>query len=79
MRLDRRATCGLRGRSTHHVRERERDLDVQPRLLKAGVPGVRRVGLPDIPALADYTLEQLYYSDADRIADVIREMAKDNT
>jgi pyruvate dehydrogenase E1 component beta subunit len=36
---------------------------------------VRRVGLPDIPTPAGYTLEQYYYPDVDRIAAVIRELA----
>lgn len=40
-------------------------------LLKAPV---RRIGLPDIPTPAGYTLEQLYYPDTDRIASVIRNM-----
>lgn len=35
---------------------------------------VRRVGLPDIPTPAGYTLEQFYYPDVDRIANVMREM-----
>ncbi len=35
---------------------------------------VRRIGLPDIPTPAGYTLEQFYYPDADRIAGVMREM-----
>ncbi len=38
---------------------------------------VRRVGLPDIPTPAGYTLEQFYYPDADRIAGVVREMVKE--
>ncbi|MHB8621950.1 MAG: alpha-ketoacid dehydrogenase subunit beta [Sulfuricaulis sp.] len=37
---------------------------------------VRRVGLPDIPTPAGYTLEQFYYPDAQKFADVIREMLK---
>lgn len=37
---------------------------------------VRRVGLPDIPTPAGYTLEQFYYPDAQKIASVIREMVK---
>jgi acetoin:2,6-dichlorophenolindophenol oxidoreductase subunit beta len=40
-------------------------------LLKAPV---RRVGLPDIPTPAGYTLEQLIYPDASRIAGVVREL-----
>ena len=35
---------------------------------------VRRVGLPDIPTPAGFTLEQFYYPDVDRIAAVIREL-----
>lgn len=35
---------------------------------------VRRVGLPDIPTPAGYTLEQFYYPDVDRLANVMREM-----
>jgi pyruvate/2-oxoglutarate/acetoin dehydrogenase E1 component len=35
---------------------------------------VRRIGLPDIPAPAGYTLEQFYYPDVERISRVIREM-----
>ena len=35
---------------------------------------VRRIGLPDIPTPAGYTLEQFYYPDVERIARVIREM-----
>ena len=35
---------------------------------------VRRIGLPDIPTPAGYTLEQFYYPDTDRIAQAIREM-----
>ncbi|MDO8704734.1 MAG: transketolase C-terminal domain-containing protein [Sulfuricaulis sp.] len=38
---------------------------------------VCRVGLPDIPTPAGYTLEQFYYPDADRIAGVVREMVKE--
>jgi pyruvate dehydrogenase E1 component beta subunit len=37
---------------------------------------VRRVGLPDIPTPAGFTLEQHYYPDVDRIAAVIRELAE---
>ena len=37
---------------------------------------VRRVGLPDIPTPAGYTLEQFYYPDALKISGVIREMVK---
>ena len=37
---------------------------------------VRRIGLPDIPTPAGYTLEQFYYPDVERIAGVIREMVK---
>ena len=35
---------------------------------------VRRIGLPDIPTPAGYTLEQFYYPDVERISKVIREM-----
>ncbi|MBT5027266.1 MAG: alpha-ketoacid dehydrogenase subunit beta [Nitrospinaceae bacterium] len=35
---------------------------------------VRRIGLPDIPTPAGYTLEQLLYPDVQRIAGVIKEM-----
>lgn len=35
---------------------------------------VRRVGLPDIPTPAGYTLEQFYYPDVKRIATVVREL-----
>jgi pyruvate dehydrogenase E1 component beta subunit len=35
---------------------------------------VRRIGLPDIPTPAGYTLEQFYYPDVERIAAVVREM-----
>jgi len=35
---------------------------------------VRRIGLPDIPAPAGYTLEQFYYPDVERIAAAIRDM-----
>jgi pyruvate dehydrogenase E1 component beta subunit len=35
---------------------------------------VRRVGLPDIPAPAGYTLEQFYYPDAARIAAAARSL-----
>ena len=38
---------------------------------------VRRVGLPDIPTPAGYTLEQFYYPDAQKIAGVIREIVKE--
>lgn len=37
---------------------------------------VRRVGLPDIPIPAGFTLEQYYYPDKNKIAGVIKEMAK---
>lgn len=37
---------------------------------------VRRIGLPDVPTPAGYTLEQFYYPDAKRMAGVIREMVK---
>ena len=35
---------------------------------------VRRIGLPDIPTPAGFTLEQFYYPDVDRIASAMREM-----
>jgi pyruvate dehydrogenase E1 component beta subunit len=35
---------------------------------------VRRIGLPDLPSPAGYALEQFYYPNPDKIADVIREM-----
>ena len=35
---------------------------------------VRRIGLPDIPAPAGYTLEQFYYPDKFRIIQTIREI-----
>ena len=35
---------------------------------------VRRVGLPDVPTPAGYTLEQFYYPDAQKISAVVREM-----
>jgi pyruvate dehydrogenase E1 component beta subunit len=37
---------------------------------------VRRVGLPDIPTPAGYTLEQFYYPDAARIAKAARELVQ---
>lgn len=37
---------------------------------------VRRVGLPDVPTPAGYTLEQFYYPDAQKISAVVREMVK---
>ena len=37
---------------------------------------VHRVGLPDVPTPAGYTLEQFYYPDAQKIAGVVREMVK---
>jgi pyruvate/2-oxoglutarate/acetoin dehydrogenase E1 component len=37
---------------------------------------VARVGLPDIPAPAGYTLEQFYYPDAKRIAEVARALVQ---
>lgn len=36
---------------------------------------VRRVGLPDVPTPAGYTLEQFYYPDTMKIAAVVRELA----
>jgi pyruvate dehydrogenase E1 component beta subunit len=41
-------------------------------LLKAPV---RRIGLPDIPTPAGYTLEQFYYPDVDRMSEAIRGLA----
>jgi pyruvate dehydrogenase E1 component beta subunit len=35
---------------------------------------VRRIGLPDIPTPAGYTLEQFFYPDVERISRVMREM-----
>jgi pyruvate dehydrogenase E1 component beta subunit len=37
---------------------------------------VVRVGLPDIPTPAGYTLEQFYYPDAARIADAVRRLIR---
>jgi pyruvate dehydrogenase E1 component beta subunit len=37
---------------------------------------VRRIGLPDVPTPAGYTLEQFYYPDAQKISGVVREMVK---
>jgi acetoin:2,6-dichlorophenolindophenol oxidoreductase subunit beta len=37
---------------------------------------VRRVGLPDVPTPAGYTLEQFYYPDATRIARAAREIVR---
>lgn len=36
---------------------------------------VRRIGLPDVPTPAGFTLEQFYYPDVDRMAAAIRELA----
>jgi len=36
---------------------------------------VRRIGLPDIPTPAGYTLEQFYYPDTERMAGAIRDLA----
>lgn len=38
---------------------------------------VRRIGLPDVPTPAGYTLEQFYYPDAERISQVIIDMCAD--
>jgi len=38
---------------------------------------VRRIGLPDLPSPAGFTLEQFYYPDKPRITDTIREMVRD--
>jgi len=35
---------------------------------------VRRIGLPDVPTPAGYTLEQFYYPDVERIAGAIRDL-----
>jgi pyruvate dehydrogenase E1 component beta subunit len=37
---------------------------------------VRRIGLPDIPTPAGFTLEQFYYPDVERISRTIRELAR---
>jgi pyruvate dehydrogenase E1 component beta subunit len=37
---------------------------------------VRRIGLPDVPTPAGFTLEQFYYPDVDRMAGAIRELAR---
>jgi acetoin:2,6-dichlorophenolindophenol oxidoreductase subunit beta len=37
---------------------------------------VRRIGLPDIPTPAGFTLEQFYYPDVERISGSIRELAR---
>jgi pyruvate dehydrogenase E1 component beta subunit len=37
---------------------------------------VRRIGLPDVPTPAGYTLEQFYYPDAARIAAVARQLVR---
>ncbi len=37
---------------------------------------VVRIGLPDIPTPAGYTLEQFYYPDAARIADAARRLVR---
>lgn len=37
---------------------------------------VRRIGLPDVPCPAGFTLEQFYYPDVNRITSVILEMCK---
>jgi acetoin:2,6-dichlorophenolindophenol oxidoreductase subunit beta len=37
---------------------------------------VRRVGLPDIPTPAGYTLEQFYYPDVERISSAIRDVMR---
>lgn len=35
---------------------------------------VRRIGLPDLPTPAGYTLEQLYYPDVNRVATAVKEL-----
>lgn len=37
---------------------------------------VVRIGLPDVPTPAGYTLEQFYYPDADRIAKAVRQLVR---
>ena len=37
---------------------------------------VRRIGLPDVPTPAGYTLEQFYYPNAARIAGVVRQLVR---
>jgi pyruvate dehydrogenase E1 component beta subunit len=37
---------------------------------------VRRMGLPDVPTPAGFTLEQLIYPDAPRIAQTITELVR---
>ena len=37
---------------------------------------VRRIGLPDIPTPAGFTLEQFYYPDVERISATIRDLAR---
>lgn len=37
---------------------------------------VRRIGLPDVPSPAGYTLEQFYYPDVDRIQAIMRGLAR---
>jgi pyruvate dehydrogenase E1 component beta subunit len=37
---------------------------------------VRRIGLPDIPTPAGFTLEQFYYPDVDRISATIRDLVR---
>jgi acetoin:2,6-dichlorophenolindophenol oxidoreductase subunit beta len=37
---------------------------------------VRRIGLPDVPTPAGFTLEQFYYPGVDRIAQVVHEMCR---
>jgi pyruvate dehydrogenase E1 component beta subunit len=37
---------------------------------------VRRIGLPDVPTPAGFTLEQFFYPDVDRMARAIRELAR---
>jgi pyruvate dehydrogenase E1 component beta subunit len=37
---------------------------------------VRRIGFPDVPMPAGFTLEQFFYPSVDRIADVMREMVR---
>jgi pyruvate dehydrogenase E1 component beta subunit len=37
---------------------------------------VRRIGLPDIPTPAGFTLEQFYYPDVERISAAMRELVR---
>jgi acetoin:2,6-dichlorophenolindophenol oxidoreductase subunit beta len=37
---------------------------------------VRRIGLPDVPTPAGFTLEQFYYPDVERISGAIRDLVR---